>query len=79
MITNPNPPATTKGAWLALLQDQAELLRNPATHHKALIREAHVLHRAGSIDRYELSDFLEQADGALAYAVEALLDEACSE
>ncbi|SDY51878.1 hypothetical protein SAMN05216247_104102 [Pseudomonas salomonii] len=79
MDTYPNSPAPTKAAWLALLQDQAELLRHPATHHKALIQEAHALHRAGSIDRYELSDFLEQADGALAYAVEALLDEPCGE
>lgn len=75
MHTNLDPSVIAKGSWLALLQDQAELLRHPAAHHRALIQEAHVLHRAGSIDCYELSDFLEQAVGALAYAVEALLDE----
>ncbi|TSD80601.1 hypothetical protein FFI16_020270 [Pseudomonas sp. KBS0710] len=76
---NLDSPAITKSAWHALLQDQAELLRHPATHHKALIHNAHALHRAGLIDVYELSDFLEQADGALAYAVEAILDEPCGE
>lgn len=34
-----------------------------------------MLYGADMINRDELSDLLEQADGALAYAVEALLDE----
>lgn len=65
----------SRDAWQALLADQQELLKHPATHHKALITGAHALHRARIIDSGDLSDLLEQADGALAYAVEALLDD----
>lgn len=61
-------------AWQALLADQQKLLKHHATHHKALVRGAHALHRAQLIDSYDLGDLLRQADGALAYAVEALLD-----
>jgi hypothetical protein len=62
-------------AWRELLSDEAALLMQPGAHHKKLVGGAYALHRAMLIDRDELSDLLEQADGALAYAVEALLDE----
>ncbi len=48
----------------------------PSAHHKKLVDGAHALHRAQLIDRDDLADLLEQTDGALAYTVEALLDEA---
>jgi len=60
--------------WELLLQDEAALLENPGRHHKTLLNEAHTLHRLQVINRDDLSDLLEQADGALAYAVEALID-----
>ncbi|UZD95760.1 hypothetical protein LOY64_01745 [Pseudomonas corrugata] len=66
--------ATT--SWLQQLRDKAALLRNPGGHHKILVDGAHALHSAKLIDRDDLADLLEQADGALAYALEALLDEA---
>lgn len=69
------PETMATATWLALLQDEAALLKHPGTHHKKLVEEAYLLHRAGLIDRDQLSDLLEQADGALAYAVEALLDD----
>lgn len=62
-------------SWQALLQDQEVLFINPGAHHKALIHGAYALHQAQAIDRNTLCDLLEQADGALAYAVGALLDE----
>lgn len=61
--------------WLSFLKDKAALLRHPGARHKVLVDEAHALYIANLIDRDGLSDLLEQADGALAYAVEALLDE----
>jgi len=60
--------------WETMLRDEVALLDHPGTHHKALLNQAHALHRAQVIDGDDLSDLLEQADGALAYAVEALLD-----
>jgi hypothetical protein len=60
--------------WELLLRDEAALLENPGRHHKTLLIQAHTLHRRQVINRDDLSDLLEQADGALAYAVEALLD-----
>jgi hypothetical protein len=60
--------------WEVMLRDNVALLDHPGAHHKALLRQAHALHRALVIDRDDLSDLLEQADGALAYAVEALID-----
>lgn len=60
--------------WHALLRDEDALLKCPGGHHKALLSQAHALHRDKVISSGELSDLLEQADGALAYAVEALLD-----
>lgn len=71
------PTPTT--AWMALLNDKDALLRHPGLHHKKLVLEANALLRAQLIDRDDLSDLLEQADGALAYAVEALLDDGRSE
>lgn len=65
----------TVTTWLSFLQDEAALLKHPGTHHKILVEEANALHRVQLIDRDGLSDLLEQADSALAYAVEALLDE----
>ncbi|WP_454862792.1 hypothetical protein [Pseudomonas hormoni] len=58
----------------ALLRDEVALLKMPGAHHKALLAQAHALHREQLIDRDDLSDLLEQADSALAYAVEALID-----
>lgn len=61
-------------AWNGLLRDEVALLAAPGTHHKALLDQAHALHRASVIDADDLSDLLELADGALAYAVESLID-----
>lgn len=61
--------------WYQLLRDEAALLRHPGAHYKKLVDGAHALHRADLIGRDDLADLLEQADGALAYVVEALLDE----
>ena len=60
--------------WYALLRDETALLKCPGAHHKALLSAAHALNRDRWIDGDELSDLLEQADGALAYAVETLID-----
>ena len=60
--------------WYALLRDETALLEHPGSHHKALLTQAYALHRSQVIDSSDLSDLLEQADGALAYAVEALFD-----
>ena len=62
--------------WEVILRDEAALLENPGRHHKTLLIRAHTLHRLQLINRDDLSDLLEQADGALAYAVEALIDQA---
>jgi hypothetical protein len=66
--------ARTIAQWKTLLRDEGALLEHPGVHHKTLLTQAHALHRAQLNDRDDLSDLLEQADGALAYAVEALLD-----
>ena len=66
--------ATATELWHALLRDEAALPNPPGAHHKALLTQAHALHRDQLIGRDDLSDLLEQADGALAYSVEALLD-----
>jgi predicted metal-dependent hydrolase len=65
--------------WQLLLRDDIALLAAPGAHHKTLLSQAHALHRAEVIDRDDLSDLLEQADGALAYAIEALLDQPSAE
>ncbi|WP_395593308.1 hypothetical protein AB4P93_22735 [Pseudomonas sp. B26140] len=56
--------------WRVLLKDNVSLLDNPGAHHKTLLRTAYALHRSEVIDRDDLSDMLELADGALAFAVE---------
>ncbi len=60
--------------WQVMLRDEVALLAMPGTHHKALLRQAHALHESQVIDADDLSEFLELADAALAYAVESLLD-----
>lgn len=60
--------------WQVMLRDDVALLSMPGAHHKALLRQAHQLHRDQVIDANDLSDMLEMADAALAYAVESLLD-----
>lgn len=60
--------------WQSLLRDNVALLAMPGAHHKDLLTQAHALHRGHVIDDDDLSDLLELADAALAYAVEALLD-----
>lgn len=62
-------------SWLELLRDEAALLNHPGAHHKRLIDGAYALHKAHLIGPDDLADLLEQADGALEYAVETLLDE----
>lgn len=60
--------------WQVMLRDDVALLAMPGAHHKALLRQAHALYKGHVIDADDLSDLLELADAALAYAVEALLD-----
>jgi len=60
--------------WQVMLRDDVALLAMPGAHHKALLRQAHALHRGHVIDADDLSDLLELADAALAFAVESLLD-----
>jgi len=60
--------------WQLTLRDDVALLAMPGAHHRTLIRQAHALHRDHLIDADDLSDMLELADAALAYAIEALLD-----
>jgi len=57
-----------------MLRDNVALLAMPGAHHKALLRQAYTLHQDRVIDGDDLSDLLELADSALAYAVESLLD-----
>lgn len=61
-------------AWKLVLNDESSLLENPGRHHKVLVQEAHALMRAQVIDRDDLSDMLELADGALEYAIELELN-----
>lgn len=60
--------------WHVMLRDKGALLAMPGAHHKALLRQAHALHQGQLIDADDLSDLLEMADAALAYAIESLLD-----
>lgn len=69
-----SPEAPAIAQWRIMLRDEASLLAMPGAHHKALLRQAHALHQGEMIDTDELSDLLELADAALAYAVESLLD-----
>ncbi|WP_085649319.1 MULTISPECIES: hypothetical protein [unclassified Pseudomonas] len=57
-----------------MLRDEVALLAMPGAQHKALLKQAHALHQEHVIDADELSDLLELADAALAYAVESSLD-----
>ncbi|WP_296187981.1 hypothetical protein [Pseudomonas sp. UBA1879] len=59
-------------AWKVLLNDSVTLLANPGRHHKNLVQQANALFNAQVTDRDDLSDMLELADGALAYAIEDL-------
>ena len=61
-------------SWQTMLRDEAALLAMPGAHHKALLRQARALHQDQLIDADVLSDLMEFADAALAYAVESLLD-----
>lgn len=76
---NDSPDTTLTAAWMAMLNDQKALLIHPGLHHKKLVVGANALYRAQLIGRDGLGDLLELADGALAYAVEALLDDWRSE
>lgn len=69
--------STAMAQWQAMLWDDVALLAKPGAHHKALLEQAHMLHRDQVIDSDDLSDLLELADGALAFAVESLLDIDC--
>lgn len=60
--------------WQVMLKDEAALLARPGTHHKALLDQANALHQEQAINSDDLSDLLELADGALAYAVEMMFD-----
>lgn len=67
---HPNSPSQ----WRAMLMDQPALLAQPGAHHKALLVWANTLHRQKLINGDELGEMLELADGALAFAIEAMLD-----
>jgi hypothetical protein len=73
-LASPAVDARAIAQWEALLRDEASLLDHPGSHHKALLTQAYALHRDHIIDGDALSDFLEQADSALAYAIEAWFD-----
>jgi hypothetical protein len=77
MNNMPSPVVIAKSSaiahWQVMLRDDAALLAMPGAHHKALLRQAHALYQGRIIDADGLSDLLELADAALAYAVEALL------
>lgn len=60
--------------WQVMLRDEVALLAMPGAHHKALLRQAYAMHRDQLIDADHLSDMLELADAALAFAVESLID-----
>lgn len=66
--------ASAMAQWRTMLRDDVALLAKPGAHHKALLRQAHAMHKSRIIDSDDLSDLLELADGALAFAVESLLD-----
>jgi hypothetical protein len=78
METISSPAVSAKSSaiafWQVMLRDDVALLAMPGAHHKALLRQAHALHRDRLIDADDLSEMLEFADAALAYAIEVLLD-----
>lgn len=60
--------------WQAMLADRSALFARPGAHHKALLIGARALYTNKVIDSDDLCDLLELADGALAFAVEWMLD-----
>lgn len=68
------PASSAVVQWRVMLRDEAALLAMPGAHHKALLRQAHAMHQDRLINADHLSDMLELADAALAFAVESLLD-----
>ncbi|KPN91688.1 hypothetical protein AL066_15640 [Pseudomonas nunensis] len=66
--------ASAIAQWELILRYEAALLENPGRHHKTLLIQAPTLHRLQLINRDDLNELLEQADGALAYGVEALIE-----
>jgi hypothetical protein len=60
--------------WQAMLADRSALFARPGAHHKALLTGARTLYTNKVIDSDDLCDLLELADGALAFAVESMLD-----
>ena len=50
------------------------MLLQPGAHDKALLTQAYALHENKLIDSDDLRGLLELADGALAFAVESMLD-----
>jgi len=70
----PGDKTSAIALWETMLRDEAALLEHPGGHHKFLLDQAYALYRNHLIDRDDLSDLLEQADGALAYVIEALFD-----
>ncbi|WP_259698505.1 hypothetical protein [Pseudomonas brassicacearum] len=57
-----------------MLADKTALLLQPGAHDKALLTQAYALHENKLIDSDDLRGLLELADGALAFAVESMLD-----
>ncbi|MFL1515281.1 hypothetical protein [Pseudomonas prosekii] len=68
----PTPEHDGVQQWRTMWRDQQALLDHPGAHHKALLTWAYALHREAVIDSDLLSDLLELADGALAYAVDII-------
>ncbi|POA33668.1 hypothetical protein C1891_21265 [Pseudomonas sp. GW456-12-1-14-TSB6] len=62
-----------------MASDDVALLAMPGAHHKALLKQANALHQGQVIDSDDLSDMLEFADAALAFAVESMLEIECDE
>lgn len=60
--------------WQTMLGDDDALMAMPGAHHKVLLTYARALHQGRLISADDLSDMLEFADAALAFAVESLLD-----
>ena len=74
-VETPTGKVAALAKWNDLLRNEVALLAAPGAHHKALLNQAHLLHQTDVIDRDDLCELLELADGALAYAVESLIDD----
>lgn len=74
MVASSAQKKISVAAWKSLLDDRDTLMEAPVAHHKVLVQRASALHQSQVIGCAELSDMLELADGALAYAIEAQLD-----